>query len=510
MPVYDVDATLIAEPDPAARVAIANLPRPGFCWRLQFNLQSLLLLAVVASCAASCYGIHYRRAQPQRAAVAQYDKFHPQVYEMGDDVWWLDFSACTLKPGDDDLVHLKELPNLESLCLEGSPITDAGLKHLYPLKKLTFVTLSNTKVTQKGVDVLRRVLPKAHISWYSPTPPIAPVPPPAALSPVGRKIEDFAAMELLCALLTGFFLWLLVYQWRRKSIARMRRLAGGHVFTAGSTVARTLRWTFLALSCYPCLLLLASMSHVSNLGNQFGLAMIVAVILMLGIPRTRNIALEVREHGVLFGVGINFRWREGLQFVPWNQIAAGQWVPKRSGEILRLEGARNCLTIGENAVPPEQRADVTAAVGQFVPVYDQNGAVAAKPDEQHCDAVSVSWRDLDPPRFQFDLQTLLLFAVVVACAASQFGLYYRSPRHQAILRLAAFNPKIHYRDGDVWALDFSGCAKKPTDDDLIYLQPLAELSTLDLSGAADHGRGVGALEGAQEAVARQPGEHGRD
>ena len=172
--VYDVKGQLIAEPDPAAKAAGIVSPRPG--WRFQFNLQSLLLLAVVVSCAASCYGIHYRRARPQREAVAQFDKFGPQVHEMGDDVWCIEFTACTVKPGDDDLVAIERLPNLEFLYLEGSPITDAGLKHLYSLKKLRMVTLSNTNVTQKGVDDLKRALPNTHVSWYAPTPPVA-VPP---------------------------------------------------------------------------------------------------------------------------------------------------------------------------------------------------------------------------------------------------------------------------------------------------------------------------------------------
>ena len=172
VPVYDVEGTLIAEPTPTERAAGALLPKPSGAWKFQFSLQSLMLLMVVVSCAASCYGIHYRRAQPQRTAVARFERFHPIVYERADDVWLVDFKASAVKPGDDDLVHLERLPVLEHLYLDGSPITDAGLKHLYTLKALKWVSLGNTQVTQRGLDDLQKALPNATISCY---------PPPAAV-----------------------------------------------------------------------------------------------------------------------------------------------------------------------------------------------------------------------------------------------------------------------------------------------------------------------------------------
>jgi hypothetical protein len=177
VPVCDAEGRLMAMPESDDKTprAVAGKRSSGGL-RFQFNLQSLLLLMVVVSCAASCYGMHYRRLQPQRAAVAQFDKFHPHVYERGDDVWWVDFSACPVKPGDDDLAHLEQLRNIEHLDLDGAPITDAGLKHLYSLKKLKTVMLSNTQITQRGMDDLKRALPNANLV-SSPPPPPAPRPP---------------------------------------------------------------------------------------------------------------------------------------------------------------------------------------------------------------------------------------------------------------------------------------------------------------------------------------------
>ena len=157
-------------------------------------------------------------------------------------------------------------------------------------------------------------------------------------------------MELLCALLTGFFLWLLVYQWRRKSITRWRHLAGGHLCTAESTRPRRVRWAFFAYFSFMLLGHVASAVfwHTrSNLESQFGVAGVFTLVLLLGIPVTRNIALEVREHGVFCGkVGDRVSTRR-LHFVPWNLIAACQWVPKSFGVISRFDNVLNRLTIAQ-------------------------------------------------------------------------------------------------------------------------------------------------------------------
>jgi hypothetical protein len=170
VPVYDVEGKLIVEPAPADRAALTVSPGRFARWRFQFSLQSLLLLMVVVSCAASCYGIHYRRARPQNEAIAALNVFYPQLYYSGDNVWMLDFKGCSVKPGDDDLMRVEALGSLEHLDLDGSPVTDAGLKHLYRLKTLKSVSLSNTKVTQQGIDDLQKQLPGTTILCY-PSPP---------------------------------------------------------------------------------------------------------------------------------------------------------------------------------------------------------------------------------------------------------------------------------------------------------------------------------------------------
>lgn len=56
---------------------------------------------------------------------------------------------------DRDLAKLKLFPNLESIKLNGAPITDAGLEHLKHSAKLTSVELRETNITDGGLAVLR-------------------------------------------------------------------------------------------------------------------------------------------------------------------------------------------------------------------------------------------------------------------------------------------------------------------------------------------------------------------
>jgi hypothetical protein len=311
-------------------------------------------------------------------------------------------------------------------------------------------------------------------------------------------------VELFCTLLTGFFLWLFVYQWRRKSIARMDRLAGSLLCRARSfRTGRSRRvlfiWFSLALLWNVFGIVFGERLgiHVTvDLGSQCGLAVMFAVVLMLGIPARRNTALEVRKNGVLCG-----KWGDrvamgGLYFVPWNQIAACQWVAKSFGAISRFDDTHSTLTIAQDAILPERQRSVTAAVGQFVPIYDYDGTLLAEPDREQRKARWIPWRDLDRPPLQFDLQTMLLLVVVVACFAGLVSIRYRSPEFQAVMKLKAFSPRIEYWGQDhVHQLDFSVSPNKPTDADLVYLEPLSELVLLDLSGAPITDAGLKHLKG---------------
>ena len=65
--------------------------------------------------------------------------------------------------GDDELIELEDLPDVEVLDLSGTEVTDAGLAHLKGLPRLQMLVLNGTHVTEAGLDELRQALPTVAI-----------------------------------------------------------------------------------------------------------------------------------------------------------------------------------------------------------------------------------------------------------------------------------------------------------------------------------------------------------
>jgi internalin A len=61
---------------------------------------------------------------------------------------------------------MNDLKNLATIMLNGTQVTDAGLKELKNLKNLTWLDVSLTKVTDMGVKQLNKALPGCHILSY--------------------------------------------------------------------------------------------------------------------------------------------------------------------------------------------------------------------------------------------------------------------------------------------------------------------------------------------------------
>ncbi len=66
---------------------------------------------------------------------------------------------------DDGLAALRVHPNLSWLRLDKNKLTDAGLLHLAECKKLTQLNLKETQVTEAGVKKLAAALPACKIEW---------------------------------------------------------------------------------------------------------------------------------------------------------------------------------------------------------------------------------------------------------------------------------------------------------------------------------------------------------
>ncbi|MBP87051.1 MAG: hypothetical protein CMJ64_10100 [Planctomycetaceae bacterium] len=66
---------------------------------------------------------------------------------------------------DADLGDLDELPQYEALDLEGTQVTNDGLRHLERHKQLRYLVFRQTNVTVSGVQKLQQILPEASI-WF--------------------------------------------------------------------------------------------------------------------------------------------------------------------------------------------------------------------------------------------------------------------------------------------------------------------------------------------------------
>jgi len=73
----------------------------------------------------------------------------------------LSFSCVQI--GDECLVHLQGLSQLQELRLYNTAITDAGLEHLKGLSCLKHLDLRNTQVTEEGIADLQEALPNCGI-----------------------------------------------------------------------------------------------------------------------------------------------------------------------------------------------------------------------------------------------------------------------------------------------------------------------------------------------------------
>ena len=68
---------------------------------------------------------------------------------------------------DADLTHLRKLVGLKVLHIESSEITDAGVKSLAGLTKLTKLILSrHAKVTEAGITDLKEAIPNLDIERW--------------------------------------------------------------------------------------------------------------------------------------------------------------------------------------------------------------------------------------------------------------------------------------------------------------------------------------------------------
>ncbi len=129
------------------------------------TLAMLVGLLVVASNAVGEDKV-VKRSDAEKKATAAIKKLGGFVFfdekKPGKPVISVDLSET--KVTDAELVHLKELTELQTLDLALTKVTDAGLVYLKGLTKLQTLDLNRTKVTDAGVKKLQAALPKCKIT----------------------------------------------------------------------------------------------------------------------------------------------------------------------------------------------------------------------------------------------------------------------------------------------------------------------------------------------------------
>jgi hypothetical protein len=313
-------------------------------------------------------------------------------------------------------------------------------------------------------------------------------------------------MELLCAFLTAMFTWILLLRTARKRRTGFREEAGSLLLAVGVSrrtrrIAYSLRWCFFAV-LLGGFLMLATMVHRLDAKSSNTLlpkfsdllwcycildcAIFVWSLLLLAIatpPYWPRVALEVRERGVIL---------RGCEFRQWAEIGQFRWfAPKTILGFLSFcwrpwPHNHYRLIISESDLGEDQREVVTATLARFVAVYDHDGTLLAAPSQTEITARASQPVKRRPRfRFQFDLQALLLFVVVVSCAASCFAIHHRRAQsyRSAVARLAAFQPDVHSLGEIPTIIDFSRSPTKPADDHLACLECLDQLTSLTLTGS---------------------------
>jgi hypothetical protein len=142
----------------------------------------MLLILFLVSILVVVVTEKYHKINRQHIVTAMYEGQHCIViYGKGSTFdLWLEhmfgentFAPCiyleaSTRMADTDLLHLRDLPDLELVYLSGEHITDVGIRELRHLQQLTDLWLSHTAVTDDGISCLRDLSQLRNLALTSP------------------------------------------------------------------------------------------------------------------------------------------------------------------------------------------------------------------------------------------------------------------------------------------------------------------------------------------------------
>ena len=297
-------------------------------------------------------------------------------------------------------------------------------------------------------------------------------------------------MELLFALLAGFFLWLFVHHCLSSARKNAIKRAGQLLLKVKLPYQNII--CYLILLLFPCLPLVWGIYRFLTISTPLLIhslvflwieSMLFLLIFWLLTSITiirRIIALEIREHGIIYK----------SVFVAWENIRYCKWIPSKDKIIIQCR--RRTF---KNRFPANEFESATAILSQFVEVRDHTDKVIAAPPPNHKQLQTHESLQGRIKRFfqvQFDLPSLLLLTLVIASFFCWFGSIYRYSRQQenVIENLEKFHPIVLRIGFDVIILDFSNSQNKPVDNDLSNLKFLPQIQCLYLSGSPITDKGL--------------------
>jgi len=124
-------------------------------------LRTLLIVAVLLSVALGWLGIVAERTRQQKKTLERFRKYGPLAeFRFGNVVGLTLTDPDQHGPdygGDDDLLHLKELTQLECLTIECHNVTEDGLSQLEHIRLLKRLDLYELRITDSGMDSLKKL-----------------------------------------------------------------------------------------------------------------------------------------------------------------------------------------------------------------------------------------------------------------------------------------------------------------------------------------------------------------
>ena len=126
-------------------------------WRI--GRWPLILLIAIWVAILGVFCIWWRQQSEQKQIVTELQKYGAEVTWSPDGVQSVQFASTKRTLGNEELRLVRGLPNLSSLNLRNTNVSDAGLVHLKDLNNIRFLVLPSRTISIQSIQMLKKELP---------------------------------------------------------------------------------------------------------------------------------------------------------------------------------------------------------------------------------------------------------------------------------------------------------------------------------------------------------------